>query len=109
MDIFDYIREELLVEQEELNESLKGIARRVTKKLKDPLRKKAYKRASDLESSLTGQIYHLRRAGKSGVAKPETVKKLRKKLETNRDRAGWVKAKAFYPKQMKGKTVFDRR
>lgn len=108
MDIFNYIREQLLIEEEYINESLKGLARRIVKKIKDPTRKKAYKRASDLESRISGQIYHARRAGKAGIAKPETVKKLRKRLERSEKRAGFVVGKAFYPKQMKGKTVFKR-
>lgn len=103
MDIFDYIREQLIVEEENIEESLKGFARRIKKKLKDPLRKKAYKRAGDLEDRAQAMTYHARRAGRAGIAKPETVEKARRKYEKHERWAGRLHSKAFDPKQFKGR------
>ena len=66
MDIFDYIREELLLEQEEINEGIKSVVRRVKQHLKDPLLRKAKARSNKVADRLDGKIDKLLFALKKG-------------------------------------------
>jgi len=66
MDIFDYIREELLIEQQEVEESIKSRAKNI---LKDPLKigatRSAYKRIGKLKKKLgikPGTLFYIGRA-----------------------------------------------